>query len=383
MKKSGFRLCLLGFSLGSLILGGCASSKVRDQVRSGIRDLYSESYSDSQTIEVLYATNRQPLVEEGGCGDGVYGVTPVLSPSTVREIRYGICVMNVPKKRAVGEIRSIAPGYNDPLVDPHQNYKAISHQKLSLDDFKSQLLKNNQMGVLVFVHGFNVKYEEAILRASQLAYDLKFQGRILLISWPAGAGSSLLDSTLINRTYESNKQYAADSIPMMVDLMKILYQVSEEGVAVSLLVHSMGHQVVLPALAQFNQDKSGVFLQELILNAPDFPVEDYEKIASSISNVAQRITIYCSVNDNAMVASKTINKVKRLGACAMVSGADVVNVSDIDAPTLGIGGLGHGYYSGRAIITDVFQLMLGVKAESRLFIRKAEANGNEHYFLRP
>ena len=63
-------------------------------------------------------------------------------------------------------------------------------------------------------------------------------------------------------------------------------------------------------------------------------------------------------------------------------GIDVINASEVDAPILGLG-LGHGYYSSRPIITDLYQILLGIEAEKRLFLRKSEPNSVENYFLRP
>jgi hypothetical protein len=87
-------------------------------------------------------------------------------------------------------------------------------------------------------------------------------------------------------------------------------------------------------------------------------------------------------NDNAIAASETYNKNRRLGACETAEGIDVINVSEIDAPAMGVAGLGHGYYSSRAILTDVQQLLMGLDAEKRLFIRKSEPNSVEDYYLR-
>ena len=71
-----------------------------------------------------------------------------------------------------------------------------------------------------------------------------------------------------------------------------------------------------------------------------------------------------------------------MGGCERAAGADVINVGEIDAPALGIGGLGHGYYASRPILTDIFQVLLGIDAQNRLFVRRAEINSTQDYFLR-
>jgi esterase/lipase superfamily enzyme len=40
----------------------------------------------------------------------------------------------------------------------------------------------------VFIHGFNVTFEDALLRAAQLKYDLNFSGEIVLFTWPSRGG---------------------------------------------------------------------------------------------------------------------------------------------------------------------------------------------------
>jgi hypothetical protein len=80
-----------------------------------------------------------------------------------------------------------------------------------------------------------------------------------------------------------------------------------------------------------------------------------------------------------MTASEFYNKNPRFGACAFSEKIDSINVSLVDDPSMG---LGHGYYSSRAILGDVFQVLLGIEAERRLFIRKSEPNSTEKYFLR-
>ena len=65
---------------------------------------------------------------------------------------------------------------------------------------------------------------------------------------------------------------------------------------------------------------------------------------------------------------------------ASLPGVDIINVGEIDASALG---LGHGYYASRPILTDIFQTLLGISADHRLFIRKSEPSGAEDFFLRP
>ena len=43
---------------------------------------------------------------------------------------------------------------------------------------------------VVFVHGFNVNFEDAVYRTAQITYDLQFDGAPFLFSWPTSGNIS-------------------------------------------------------------------------------------------------------------------------------------------------------------------------------------------------
>ncbi|MFE1941045.1 alpha/beta hydrolase, partial [Leptospira kirschneri] len=75
--------------------------------------------------------------------------------------------------------------------------------------------------------------------------------------------------------------------------------------------------------------------------------------------------------------SASLNQGSRLGSCAPIEDFDVVNVNPIDSSLISIG---HGYYSSRPLLTDIYQVFLGIKVKKRLFIQKSF--GNENFILR-
>jgi esterase/lipase superfamily enzyme len=343
-----------------------------DSVALELNTYIKDTYSDTAALDVHYTTNRSIIGDKAGCSDTLFSVTKGEKNS------YGVCRVNVPKRHQIGSIE-MAPS---PRADPHKFFRFLTHRSIeNLDGIKSSIEAKPHSDILVFVHGFNVKFEEAIARAAQIAYDVKFQGPVLAFTWPAGAGSGLLDSALISRTYNQNQANAKATIDTFVEYLQFL---STLNARVHIMVHSMGHQIVLPAIAK----ASGIinkksFIGELILNAPDIGVDDFIESAPRIKELVERITLYCSYNDNAIIASQTFNGGRRMGGCEKVEGVDVVNVGEIDAPALGIGGLGHGYYASRPILGDVSQVLLRIEAEKRLFIRKSEPNSTEDFILRP
>lgn len=327
---------------------------------------FVESYSDTRALDVLVVSNRKLKGTVFGCTNDQLGVERDASA------HYGVCKINVPKNHSTGLIKLT----KDNRQSSHDFFKILNSKNLS-EPAVFEYLKKSERYPLVFVHGFNLRYEDAVLRASQIAYDLKYQGPVVLFSWPAGAGDGFLDEKMITRTYDNNLKNAKASVSIFKDFLN---QLNFHHLKVNLVVHSMGHQVVLPALKDFaQQNPHSKIINELILNAPDFEANEFIDIADMVKSNSKRITIYCSYNDRAMTVSEIYNKNPRFGACAFSEKIDSINVSLVDAPALG---LGHGYYSSRAILGDVFQVLLGIEAEKRLFIRKSEPNSTEKYFLR-
>ncbi|MFH1263832.1 MAG: alpha/beta hydrolase [Pseudomonadota bacterium] len=338
-------------------------------LREGFDPLLRSSYDESREVPVIFATNRVLAGGRGDCTDDTFG------SEAGSKIVMGICHVNVPKRHVVGNLETGASAEAD------RTFQIISHDNLSENSLKLVLQQRQPADLLLFVHGFNVKFEEAVFRAAQLAYDLKFQGPVLLFSWPAGASSGGLEGMKITKTYRLNRANAEASIAALAQLLRLLK--SFHLMRAHIFVHSMGHQVVLPALAQLSQTDPERWVGELILNAPDIGIRAFQSLTVSILNVVDRITLYCSRNDNALAASERYNGEQRMGMCERMSGIDVINVGEIDAPSLGVGGLGHGYYASRPILTDIHGVLLGIPARYRLFVRKSEPDQPENYYLRP
>jgi esterase/lipase superfamily enzyme len=340
--------------------------KIQTSLKPLLLSCLNEDFSETRTIDILVVTNRKQKGKFFGCTDNQFGVD--LDPQT----QFGMCRINVPKNHIVGQI----PIAKNNRQSSHDYFKFLGAKSYNEETFLEIIKKRNRTP-LVFVHGFNVRYQEAVMRAAQIAYDLKYQGPVILFSWPAGSGDGFFDDKFLNKTYEQNAKSAVASI---VPFKKFLQLLKNAEIKINLGVHSMGHQMVLPALKDLGNESDVHLVNELILNAPDYHADDFVELTDVIKNLARRMTLYCSFNDKAMIASKTVNNGDRLGACTYSENVDSINVSLIDDDTFA---LGHGYYSSRAILNDIFQLLLGIDADRRLFIRRSEPNSTEKYFLRP
>ncbi|MGE8722447.1 alpha/beta hydrolase [Leptospira terpstrae] len=359
-QKHSISLIFLLFLTNSFF---SCSQKIGEQINKRIVDPFDET----KILNVLFVTTRREMTVKDNCDVSSFGFITDINP------HYGICLVNIPAKHIIGDVSL------DNAQDKNQFFQFKGRINTDDKEFLTKIKSSASEEVLVFVHGFNVNFDEAVLRAGQIKYDLKFPGEVVVYSWPAGADAGLLSQVMVKSTYDLNFTEAKVN---REPFTKFLSDITGLGKKIHLVVHSMGHQVVLPSVAMLAKQGKKKFLSELILNAPDFDKNEFEMILSDLTNSSERITLYCSPGDNALVASQKVNGGARAGMCFKYSGVDVINVNEVDDPVFGVGGLGHGYYSSRPILTDIYQVLLGVSVEKRLFIRKSGPKNGENFVLR-
>ena len=277
---------------------------------------FQEDFTDTRSLDILVVTNRKLKAKSFGCTNNHIGV----ELDTVAH--FGICKINVPKNHSIGQVTLT----KDNRQSSHDYFKILNSKNL-YGQGVFELIKKTKRTPLVFVHGFNVRYEDAVLRAAQLAYDLKYQGPVILYSWPAGAGDGFFDEKMITRTYDNNIKNARGSIE---SFKSFLNDLKTNDIKVNVMVHSMGHQVVLPALKEFKGSTSSKsVINELILNAPDFEANEFLKLIENVKETSKRVTLYCSYNDKAMLASESYNNNERLGACTFAENLDTDDIKFI------------------------------------------------------
>ncbi len=333
-----------------------------------INETIQEPFDDQKIINVHYVTTRRELTNKENCDEAAYGFITDINP------HYGTCLVSTPTNRAIGDISL------DNKADKSKFFQLKGRLNLNESDFFSKLKESKAKEILIFVHGFNVNFDEAATRAAQIKFDLKFQGDVVLYSWPAGSEASLLGQVMVRSVYESNFAEAKINRNPFLTFLK---SIKSTGKKLHLVVHSMGHQVVLPAISEANAEGgASKWITELVLNAPDYDRAEFSLVLPGLLGVSNRVTLYCSPGDNALLASQKVNGGQRAGMCFKYPGVDVINVNEVDSPVLGVGGLGHGYYSSRPILTDMYQVLFGVSVEKRLFIRRSGANNGENWVLR-
>ena len=129
-------------------------------------------------MPVFYATNRTLLSS-----------SPVRfgsDPTSEGELRFGKVEVSIPLDHRMGNLEY--PTFLR-VLDPAKHFVARPAVQMNKSDFYAELAalasRSDEHDCLVFVHGFNVSFDDASLRVAQLAYDLGFKGPAVLFTWPS------------------------------------------------------------------------------------------------------------------------------------------------------------------------------------------------------
>ncbi|MCC6201939.1 MAG: alpha/beta fold hydrolase [Gammaproteobacteria bacterium] len=349
--------------LFTLVLGaGCAT------VPGG--DGRPRATAAPRTIPVFYATDRTANP------DGVNGYGADRGP-----LSFGVAEVGIPPNHELGrnERPSVFRFEWDPDERKHIAFRGV--QPLPRSDFLQQLRAAIEQApnknLLLFVHGYNSEFPAAARNLAQFATDLKFDGPILLFSWPS-------QGTLLGYIKdETNIEWAESHLAEV--LIALLDQTPVEQLF--LVAHSMGSRALTHALVGVaNELPSNILalVRAMILIAPDLDADLFRRdVAPTLSRTGVHVTLYASSEDRALRASKMFHGYARAGD----SGADLVlvpGIETVDASDTSGGLLGHSYFSeDRRIMEDIYALLLtGRRADQRFGLQAVDTPDGRYWTLR-
>ena len=319
-------------------------------------------------IPVFYGTDRAQ--------EAVAGTSLSYGPQR-GELRYGVAEVSVPDDHRMGEIERPRWWKLQFREDPTKHVVVQSVQELPPSDFEARakvtLERSSKKEVLVFVHGYNVGFEDAVSRTAQIAYDLHFEGLATLYSWPS-EGS--LPKYMID---EANVAWSRPRFAQFLTMLRD--RLGAE--TVHILAHSMGSRLVAETMASLAPlaDPHAARLRQLVFAAPDIDAATFKDLAAAFHEKVERVTLYASSDDLALKASKLAHKYHRAGE----SGLDLVilnGVDTIDATAVDTSLLGHSYYGdNRSVLADMFDLIRRGSPPQTRFGMVAKDRYGSHYWL--
>ena len=154
--------------------------------------------------------------------------------------------------------------------------------------------------MLVFVHGFNNRFDEAVYRLAQIVQDSKAPVIPVLFSWPS---KGLLHLDAYKYDFESANE-SRGALKQTLDTIALNPNVKE----VTVLCHSMGCWTALEALGSksIHARKIGDNVKNILLVAPDVDVDAFRTEFQQMGRPRPRIALFVSQDDQALKLSKSI-----------------------------------------------------------------------------
>jgi esterase/lipase superfamily enzyme len=227
---------------------------------------------------------------------------------------------------------------------------------------------------VIFVHGYNVSFADAALRAAQIGFDLSIRGAMTFFSWPSQGATSgyMADEATIEASEAAITEF-------MVDVAT-----RSNARAVHVIAHSMGNRAVLRAVNRIAADaerQSRVLFDQIILAAADVDADSFRQLCVAYGRVSKRATLYVSAKDLAVEASGWLHQFPRVGLIppiCVIPGIDTVNVTNVDLSMLG-----HGYVAAaRDVLHDMHDLIThGTAPDRRFGLREAVTMAGERFWI--
>ncbi|QKK16875.1 alpha/beta hydrolase [Rhizobium indicum] len=290
-KRRGLPAALTGLLVATMVLSGCGGRPV------GVMQAAGTAAPGTSKVDLLVATTRaaddNPAVlfsGERGTGLAVNAVDVSIPPEA---------------NRKVGQVQwpSRLP------ADPLRNFVTVSVDPLEGERAGETWLQTHMpksRRVLVFVHGFNNRYEDAVYRFAQIVHDSHADVAPVVFTWPSRG--SIFD---YNYDKESTN-YSRDALEELLTRTAANPAVSD----ITIMAHSMGTWLTVEALRQMAIRNGHVApkINNVILASPDLDVDVFGRQFASLGKEKPHFTIFVSQDDRALALSRRISgNVDRLG----------------------------------------------------------------------
>jgi esterase/lipase superfamily enzyme len=243
-------------------------------------------------VPVLVATKRKRSTTDPG---------EMFDSGVADETSYASVTVSMPPDavRKIGDVQwpSTSPG------DPQQNFVTVSANYLDKESFGAGLsaaTKKTRHGkVLLFVHGFNNRFDEAVYRFAQIIHDSKVPAVPVMYSWPSRGVVGL-------RAYQDDLENATNSREALEEALDGI-GANPNVKEVTIVCHSMGCFLTLEALHSkaLRAGKIGDKVKNVLLVAPDVNVNLFRAHMREMGSARPRFALFLSQDDHALKLSKS------------------------------------------------------------------------------
>lgn len=319
------------------------NSEVTEPLLESTRSIDNENV----VVDVHYATNRKPSCE-----------VEKFSNRKDSKLNYGVARVSIPKNHHKSGLIERPSIFNFTFRENKNKHFVLDSGKTleEVELFEELKHTSNGKGLMIFVHGYNVSFKNAVFKSAQLKYDLNYEWPVLLFSWPSHENL---------RSYLSDQNRARQSAPK---LRYVLEKISELGIdEVIVIGHSMGTFCLALALELYSSVNKP--FKRLALAAADIEKEEFLDVyADKVKEFFGEISLYSSSSDKALIGSKFFNEAARLGDVQndilVVDGIESIDMTGADDHLFS---LRHSYISDSNKALDDLHgfLVNGLSADKR------------------
>ena len=308
--------------LGAIVV--CAAALCGCAGPVGVLEPVRATPPGATPLDILVVTTRAPAAETGVVFSGERGETS-LSSFTV----------SIPpdERRQIGRVQW--PRQTPP--DPSTEFAAMRVDPLKdLAQAESWLRKTGARGrrVLVFIHGFNTRFESALFKFAQIVHDSGADAAPVLFSWPSRG-------SLFEYAYDrESANISRDALERLLTRLAASPAVDE----ITVLAHSMGAWLTMESLRQtaIRRGRIPDRIRNVILASPDIDVDLFRAQLTSLGEKRPRFVVFLSRQDRALQLSRSIaGNIERLGAADAEAkpwisekGVEVVDLTGVDGADL-------------------------------------------------
>ena len=253
-------------------------------------------------VDMLVATTRAAVSAPPGV---------MFGGARGRGLDFADIVVSIPpdSQRKAGEVQwpSTPPG------DPERNFVTLRAARLTLAEargnFDQRVAHTPGRKVLVFIHGYNTRFEEAVYRFAQIVHDAHVDVVPVLFTWPSGGGA-------LDYVYDRDSAvYSRDALEAVLQAL-----VNDRSVAsISILAHSMGNYLAIETLRQMSIRNRGLSpkIKDVMLASPDIDVDVFRRQIAEIDSEPRsaNFILFVSRDDRALRLSSFLARDStRLGA---------------------------------------------------------------------
>ena len=297
------------------------------------------------------------------------------------------------KRAESAQIQAYREALNRKVSDRSQPTAKLGSKAMFSDLHAAMLCKTD---VLVYIHGFNVSWYEALGSAAALELmmnrsplaDSRQNVAVVLFTWPSDGLALPFASYKSDRTEASGSGYAVGRAFLKVrDFLAGLRDRARGGEPlceqdIHLLCHSMGNYVLQSALDRIGEFTPGNALprlfEHILLCAPDVDDDVLQpgQPMGSVHELGRCVTVYHNRGDLSMVVSDhTKGHPERLGAGGAARPTLLHNkVHQVDCTPIVSGFVEHGYYLSGSVRDDIRQSIDGIDLDDPRRLRLRDPN---------